>query len=137
MRGHLKARRVDFQRRAEFSPESVYLHQGRGIRYIPIHNFGDESVRPSDGEAVDAWCDLPTDVALIESSTSRFSNRPAGIWIRRDEEFPEFLKVMVIVDEPLILRAKFEEVISYVAGHPSAVDGFSSVVPGSPLTPLL
>jgi hypothetical protein len=136
MTDELKRRRVDFERRAAFSPKSVYTHPRRGVRYIPVHHFADEGVTPPEGESVDAWCELPTDVALIESEITKGSKRPAGIWIRRDESSPQFLKVLAVLDQPAVTRSTFEEIIDMVAEHPSAIDGFARIVPGSALTPL-
>jgi hypothetical protein len=79
---------------------------------------------------------LPTDVALVEVEVSEVSTREKGIWIRRDAEDPEFLKVHAVVDGLSITRRMFEAVIGEVVSHPSAVGGFAEIIPGSELKKL-
>ena len=127
----IESRRADFVRRAEYAPGSVYVHQLRSIRYIPVHHFSDESdAPPSTGHLVDAWCEFPTDVALVESLTVVHASRRPGMYFSRDARLPMFLKIQVVMDRISIRRVDFEEVLRVIFDHPLASDGFSCVLPG-------
>ncbi len=124
----VKERKKDFARRANLSPSSVRERFGGSIRYIPMHHF--------DGPFADAWCEFSTEVALVESWTAAAANRAPGIWIRRDADAPQFLKVFAVVADTEISEEWFEQLLSTVAGHSWCADGFRSVSAGAVLTPL-
>lgn len=132
----LGARRADFKSRADYSPESVYFHPRRPIRYLPVHYFADE--QPGAGIFADAWCEFPTEVALVETQALRpdMSTKVGAIFLRRDRRSPHFLKVRAAFDPPGATRADFEKLVETVADHPWAVDGFSKVVAGAAAVPL-
>ena len=69
-----QARLRDFEQRAAFSPQSVYLHREKGWRYIPIHPFSSEpehlvrlGMKSEDCLLVDAWCEIEGDVTLLQT----------------------------------------------------------------------
>lgn len=136
MSSTIHRRRADFERRASFSPGNVYTHRRLDVSYIPVHAFADDLPAPGSAPAVDGWCRLPTDVALVETRVCDGSTRGKGIWIRRDAEAPQFLKVHAFVDGPSITRSMFESVIEEVMSHPSAAGGFAEIAPGSGLKKL-
>ena len=118
----LSLRRSDFRRRADYAASEV-LHCRRGLRYIPVHAFADGS--PAD--LLDAWCEFPGDIALVESQTASLAKKKEGIWIRRDESAPRFLKIFAVLDVPAITRSDFEALLERVADHPWSADGFRAV----------
>lgn len=129
----LENRKADFQRRATYASHDVYVHISRPVRYIPVHAFADEGALAT---GVDAWCDLSTDVALVETIIAKIAHREVGIWIRRDRDSPRFLKVLAVLDCPAIARRHFEDVLAAVADHPWSATGFAGIAPGGALEPL-
>src|SRR5687767_6201770 len=86
----MQARRwEDFRRRADYAPQSVYRHRGRGWEYIPIHPFGDEpedlqrlNLRAEDCRSVDAWWGIEEDATLLESAVVSIAQRPPGLYAK-------------------------------------------------------
>ena len=104
MKSYRQQRVEDFERRAAYSPASVYLHRSRGWRDIPVHNFADES---PDGVAdvLDCWCLLGSDSALLECSTVAADGRPAGLYALIDAEPPHYPKLHAVLAMAGITRA--------------------------------
>jgi hypothetical protein len=72
----------DFERRASYGPETVYHHVTRGWRYIPVHDFADET--SMQVRWVDCWCLLGTDGALLECWPSEQASQKPGLYFRFD-----------------------------------------------------
>jgi hypothetical protein len=89
----------DFNRRAAFSPQSVYRHQKHGWAYIPVHDFADETSTPVYG--VDCWCLLGDDAALLECHIYDGSGLAPGFYARIDGEESFWPKLHVVLVEPL------------------------------------
>src|SRR5262245_22719168 len=99
MKAQRKIRVEDFERRAAYAPDSVYQHRTRGWPYIPVHHFADESSVPVP--AVDCWCLLGTDAALLECLASEHSSLAPGLYAGIDAESPYWPKLHARVAEPL------------------------------------
>lgn len=108
MTAQQKARIEDFERRAAYAPDSVYQHRTRGWRYIPVHHFADESSMLAP--AVDCWCLLGADAALLECLASEHSSLAPGLYARVDAESPCWPKLQARVPEPLT-RAVVEAIM--------------------------
>lgn len=130
MRDQSERRRSDFEKRVRAAPSHVYILPYQQLRYIPIHCFAEET---ADGRApaVDAWCELGGDIALIECSGQPAAVHAPGIWIRRDEKKPCFLKVRVSLPGAQVTRKDFEEAFTKVAKHPLSQNGFADIQPGA------
>ena len=96
---HRTDRVKDFQRRAAFSPSSVYQHSSRGWDYIPVHDFADESNAPTP--FVDCWCFLGSDAALLECVVCDKSTWEPGLYARVDIESPCWPKLYAVLREPM------------------------------------
>ena len=124
----VKFRKADFARRAHHAPADVQTHPCGTIRYIPVHDFG--------GPMADAWCEFSAEVALVELIVAAVGKRSPGIWVRRDADAPQFLKVLAVVDDSVVAKEGFEQILAVVALHPWCADGFRSLSAGSDLVPL-
>jgi hypothetical protein len=125
MRDYLQARKRDFARRADFAPKDVRTHSSIAMRYLPVHRFG--------GAMVDAWCEFSSEVALVESFSTAVVKRSPGIWIRRDGDAPQFLKILAVVSESSVTQEWFEQLLATLANHPWCAAGFRAVPAGSDL----
>jgi hypothetical protein len=96
---HQAKRLEDFNRRAAFAPEAVCRHQMHGWAYIPVHYFADEIATPV--HAVDCWCLLGDDAALLECRRIEDSGLPSGLYARVDGESPFWTKLYAVLLEPL------------------------------------
>ena len=99
MKSEREKRVKDFERRASYAPDTVYRHATRGWRYIPVHDFADETARPVQG--VDCWCLLGTDAALLECTTREQSSRQSGLYLRIDPGKPCWPKLQAVIPKPL------------------------------------
>ena len=110
------ARVSDFQRRAEYSPDSVYTHPDTGWEYIPIHPFADDlstlrklDIKPSDCQWVDAWCHINDDATLLQVySPGHLTKRPEGFYARLTDDELEYCYLTTIVKSASITRTIFE-----------------------------
>jgi hypothetical protein len=88
----------DFECRVSHS-RNVYYHRTRGWRYIPVHDFADETDMPV--QWVDCWCLLGTDGALLECWRSEQASQKPGLYVRFDLESPRWPKLHAVLTEPL------------------------------------
>lgn len=121
----------DFQRRADYAPDSVYTHRTRGWRYIPVHNFADEWDGPTPG--VDCWCLLGSDAALLECSGCETSRLAPGLYATIDPQNPFWPKLRAILREPLtraVVESTMEKFVElgFPDGLPSEVRPGGSLV---------
>ena len=132
-------RAADFRRRADFAPDKVYRHRGRGWEYIPIHPFADEpadlarlKLRPEDCLLVDAWWSIDGDATLLQSGTSSVHSHPAGLFAKPTPHKEQWVYVVAFFDAPYVTRTAFEEAMTKfaAAGFPS--DPRFRLRPGDP-----
>ena len=133
MTAHQKARIADFERRANYAPDSVYHHQTRRWSYIPVHHFADESAVLVP--AVDCWCMFGADAALLECQRSHRASLEPGLYATVDASSPYWPKLHAVVAGPLtrsVVEATMERFVAL--GFPEGP--FTDLRPGAPLVRL-
>jgi hypothetical protein len=101
----LRKRLDDFNRRASHSPDTVLKHQKTESRYIPVHEFGQDSC--------DAWWEVQNDVCLLQVwPTERDTYNRSGFFARRSEHEPHFLNLVAIVPQKPITQEFLEEIMN-------------------------
>ena len=109
----------DFNRRAEYSPSSVYQHIERGFRYIPIHPFADETeelikLRADKSECwkVDAWIEINNDACFLQVYSSNYDeHRVPGLYARIVKENESWLYLWATIEAEFVTRSIFEHII--------------------------
>ena len=107
MKSYRQQRVEDFEKRAAFSPQSVYRHRIHGWRYIPVRDFAEESPE-GHAETVDCWCLLGSDAALLECGSSSARKMEPGLYVRVDDSSPRYAKLHVVLPAPGVTRAAAE-----------------------------
>ena len=105
----------DFRKRADYSPESVYIHDGFGWEYIPIHPFGDEedilkelNIINTSCKNVDGWCLMNNDATLLETCVLSETTLDEGLYVKANNKWDERLYLVAVFDAPYVTRTLFE-----------------------------
>ena len=114
------ARYADFKSREDFSPRSVYRHDGQNSRYIPIHAFADEAaalkrlnISADSCQSVDAWWAIENDATLVQAYTSTyFPQRLPGLYARQTDNDLGYVYLTAVIECGSITRSVFETALS-------------------------
>ena len=113
-----QAERVsDFLSRIDYSPDSVYSHQERDWRYIPIHPFADEpsildrlDLTPADCMSADAYWEIDGDIVFLEIISAAQTNREKGLYCRTRTEGGNV--AFAVLTDDSVTRSEFERVMA-------------------------